>query len=49
MGILNPRLVHQIFRGIWVAIILVLVGPCLLLYHSTHLPLYFWLDYRPYA
>ena len=21
MGILNPRLVHQIFRGIWVAII----------------------------
>ncbi|CAN7675750.1 sporulation integral membrane protein YtvI [Paenibacillus sp. LjRoot153] len=26
MGILNPRLVHQIFRGIWVAIILFLVA-----------------------
>lgn len=26
MGILNPRLVHQIFRGIWVAIILTLVA-----------------------
>lgn len=26
MGILNPRLVHQIFRGIWVAIILFVVA-----------------------
>ena len=26
MGILNPRLVHQIFRGIWVALIIVLIG-----------------------
>lgn len=26
MGILNPRLVHQIFRGIWVTIILFLVA-----------------------
>ncbi|MGO4497884.1 sporulation integral membrane protein YtvI [Paenibacillus sp. 2RAB27] len=26
MGILNPRLVHQIFRGIWVAIILFLLA-----------------------
>ncbi|CAH1200278.1 Sodium-lithium/proton antiporter [Paenibacillus allorhizoplanae] len=26
MGILNPRLVHQIFRGIWVAIILFLAA-----------------------
>jgi sporulation integral membrane protein YtvI len=26
MGILNPRLVHQIFRGIWVTIIIVLLA-----------------------
>jgi sporulation integral membrane protein YtvI len=26
MNILNPRLVHQIFRGIWVAIIITVVG-----------------------
>ncbi|OPH46787.1 sporulation integral membrane protein YtvI [Paenibacillus ferrarius] len=26
MGILNPRLVHQIFRGIWVALIIVLIS-----------------------
>jgi sporulation integral membrane protein YtvI len=26
MNILNPRLVHQIFRGIWVAVIIVLLG-----------------------
>jgi sporulation integral membrane protein YtvI len=26
MGILNPRLVHQIFRGIWVALIIIVIG-----------------------
>ncbi|RTE09244.1 sporulation integral membrane protein YtvI [Paenibacillus whitsoniae] len=26
MGILNPRLVHQIFRGIWVAMIVAMIG-----------------------
>ncbi|MFD0695222.1 sporulation integral membrane protein YtvI [Paenibacillus sp. GCM10027628] len=35
MNILNPRLVHQIFRGIWVAIIILLIG--LVLYYVTPL------------
>jgi sporulation integral membrane protein YtvI len=35
MNILNPQLVHQIFRGIWVAVILFLIG--LLLYKVTPL------------
>ncbi|MBD0382784.1 sporulation integral membrane protein YtvI [Paenibacillus sedimenti] len=35
MNILNPRLVHQIFRGIWVAIIVLLLG--LALYYVTPL------------
>jgi sporulation integral membrane protein YtvI len=35
MNILNPQLVHQIFRGIWVAVILFLIG--LFLYKVTPL------------
>jgi len=35
MNILNPRLVHQIFRGIWVALIFLLIG--LGLYYITPL------------
>jgi sporulation integral membrane protein YtvI len=35
MNILNPRLVHQIFRGIWVSLIILLIG--LALYYVTPL------------
>jgi sporulation integral membrane protein YtvI len=35
MNILNPQLVHQIFRGIWVAVILFIIG--LILYKVTPL------------
>ncbi|TXK84215.1 sporulation integral membrane protein YtvI [Paenibacillus sp. N3.4] len=35
MGILNPRLVHQIFRGVWVALIIVIIS--LTFYYITPL------------
>src|SRR4051794_37860995 len=35
MNILNPQLVHQIFRGIWVTVILLMMG--LFLYSVTPL------------
>jgi sporulation integral membrane protein YtvI len=35
LNILNPRLIHQIFRGIWVALIVIVIG--LVIYYVTPL------------